>query len=98
MSSQDEIKAERIKKRDMLVAAGMNPYAAKSVLTHDIKVVLDNFEDLSDDETEIVLAGRVMSLRRHGGSAFADLFDGTEKMQLFFSRDAVPRHSGTKGR
>lgn len=89
MSSLEEIKAERLRKRDILEAAGMQPYAADTNKTHDIKEVLENFETLSDDETELVVAGRVMSLRRHGGSAFADLSDGTARMQVFFSRDAV---------
>lgn len=89
MSSIDELKAERIRKRDRLVAAGMDPYAATSAKTHDLKQVHNDFESLSEEETEVVVAGRVMSLRHHGGSAFADLFDGTEKFQVFFSKDAV---------
>lgn len=89
MSSLEEIKAERLRKRDLLVAAGMEPYASRSAKTHDISKVLGEFETLSDDEVELVVAGRVMSLRRHGGSAFVDLFDGTGRIQVFFSRDAV---------
>ncbi|MEZ4200452.1 MAG: OB-fold nucleic acid binding domain-containing protein, partial [Candidatus Paceibacterota bacterium] len=89
MSSLEEIRAEREKKRDILASAGMDPYTAVSHRTHDIADVLGNFASLSDEETEVVIAGRVMSLRRHGGSAFADLFDGTEKLQVFFSRDAI---------
>ena len=73
----------------MLAAAGMNPYAATSARTHELEVVLKDFEELSDNDTEISVAGRVMALRRHGGSAFADLFDGTARMQIFFSKDAV---------
>lgn len=89
MSSIDELKAERIRKRDRLVAAGMDPYATKSAKTHELIQVREGFETLSEDETEVVVAGRVMSLRLHGGSAFADLFDGTDKFQIFFSKDAV---------
>ena len=89
MSSLDEIRQERIRKRDMLTAAGMNPYAASTARTHAVAQVLKDFEDLSDDETEVVVAGRVMALRRHGGSAFADVFDGTARMQIFFSRDSI---------
>ena len=51
--------------------------------------VLEDFEDLSDEETEVSVAGRVMAMRRHGGSAFVDLSDGTAKMQIFLSKDAV---------
>ena len=89
MSSLEEIRAEREKKRDLLRAAGMNPYAAKTERTHKIESVLESFESLTDDETELSIAGRVMSLRRHGGSAFADLYDGSGKIQVFFSRDAI---------
>jgi len=89
MSSLEEIRTERIKKRELLRAAGMDPYASSTARTHDIKTVLTDFESLSDDETPIVIAGRVFSLRRHGGSSFADLDDGTDRIQVFFSRDVV---------
>ena len=89
MSSLDEIREERMRKRDMLVAAGMNPYTAESERTHTIEKVLNDFEGLSDDETTIAVSGRVMAMRRHGGSAFIDLYDGTARMQVFFSKDAV---------
>lgn len=89
MSSLEEIRAERIKKRELLRAAGMEVYAASSERTHTISQVLEDFDQLSAEETELSVAGRAMSLRRHGGSAFADLFDGTGKIQTFFSREAV---------
>lgn len=89
MSSLDEIKAERLRKRDMLVAAGMDPYAARTERTHRISAVYDEFETLTDDEVAVVVAGRVMAMRRHGGSAFIDLYDGTGRIQVFFSKDAI---------
>ena len=89
MSSINEIKEDRIRKRDQLAAAGMDPYAAVTHRTHTIAKILSDFEDLSDDETEVAIAGRIMAMRRHGGSAFVDLYDGTQKMQLFISKDAV---------
>lgn len=73
----------------MLVAAGMDPYAATTERTHTIAEVLSAFEDLADDETSVAIAGRVMSMRRHGGSAFVDLYDGTARMQVFLSKDAI---------
>ena len=89
MSSLEELRAERMRKHDTLVAAGMNPYPADIKRTHAISVVLSAFDAFADDEVEVVLAGRIMSLRRHGGSTFADVFDGTGRIQLFFSRDAI---------
>jgi lysyl-tRNA synthetase class 2 len=73
----------------MLASAGMDPYTATAKRTHEISAVLADFESLADAETEVVLAGRIFSLRRHGGSAFADLDDGSGRIQAFFSRDAV---------
>lgn len=89
MSSLDEIREERIRKRGILVAAGMNPYAAETSRTHTIEKVLRDFENLSDEETEVAVAGRIMAMRRHGGSVFVDLYDGTARMQIFFSKDTV---------
>lgn len=89
MSSQEEIRTERIKKRELLRAAGMDPYAGHSSRTHKIEAVLRDFEELSADETAVAIAGRVISIRRHGGSAFADLDDSSGRVQVFFSRDSL---------
>lgn len=89
MSSLEEIRQDRIKKRELLRAAGMDPYTAKSNRTHELGSILQDFDHLSEEETEVILAGRVISIRRHGGSAFADIDDGTGRLQLFFSRDAI---------
>ena len=89
MSGLDEIKQDRLKKRDRLLAEGMNPYATDSDRTHTLAEVRQQFDDLSDSKTELSVAGRVMALRRHGGSIFLDLFDGTERLQLFCSRDTI---------
>src|SRR6056297_4178300 len=89
MSALDEIRQDRLRKRDILVAAGMNPYAAASERTHSLETVLSGFDTLVDDDTTVTVAGRVMALRRHGGSAFADLYDGTARMQIFFARDEL---------
>jgi len=89
MSSLEEIRHDRIKKRELLRAAGMDPYATKTERTHEVKEVLENFEDLSSEETVVVIAGRVISVRRHGGSAFADIDDGSGRVQVFMSRDTL---------
>ena len=67
----------------------MDPYPASSKRTHELKAALADFEELSEEETEVTLAGRVLSIRRHGGSAFADIDDGTARIQIFFSRDVI---------
>lgn len=44
-------------------------------------------DDVSDDELSV--AGRVMTLRRHGKAAFANLMDETGQIQLYFQHDAL---------
>lgn len=89
MSSLEEIRKEREGKRDALTAKGIDPYPAKSGRTHRIADVQSQFDELAEAKIEVTIAGRVMSLRRHGGSTFADLFDGSDRLQVFFSRDAL---------
>lgn len=89
MSSLEEIRNDRIKKRELLRAAGMDPYTGQVNRTHTINAVLGNFQELSEEETPVAIAGRVISIRRHGGSAFADIDDASGRIQTFFSRDVI---------
>ncbi|MFM2340170.1 MAG: lysyl-tRNA synthetase [Candidatus Parcubacteria bacterium] len=84
-----EIIEERRKKRELLRAAGQDPYTAKANKTHTGSEVLAQFDVLVADSTPVTIAGRVMAVRLHGGSAFVDLFDGTEKLQLFLAKDQL---------
>lgn len=89
MSAEQEIRNERLKKRALLAASGMDPYAASTSRSHTLDTVLREFETLQEDETEVVVAGRVLSIRRHGGVVFIDLDDGTDRMQMFVAKDTV---------
>jgi lysyl-tRNA synthetase, class II len=89
MSTQDELRKEREEKIAKLEASGMEPYPARVSRTHSIADARASFETLAGSKQEIGVAGRLMSVRRHGGSTFADIFDGTERIQLFFSKDIL---------
>lgn len=84
-----EIIEERRRKRELLRAAGMDPYTAKTTKTHTGAAVLADFDTLTGAGMAVTVAGRVMAVRLHGGSAFVDLYDGTEKLQLFLSKDDI---------
>lgn len=86
---ENEIIEERRKKRELLRSAGMDPYAAKSHQTHTGVAVLEQFEALMEAGSVVTVVGRVMAVRLHGGSAFVDVFDGTQKLQLFLARDTL---------
>lgn len=89
MSTFDELWEERNKKRLALEAAGVNPYPTTTGRSHENSAVVAAVDTLVAEGTQITIAGRIMALRRHGGSAFADIFDGTDKVQVFLSESEV---------
>jgi len=89
MSSFEEQRQEREQKREALIAAGMNVYPATTGRSHENSEILNNVQNFIDEKTVVTVAGRITAMRLHGGSAFVDLFDGTTKLQLFFSKDTL---------
>ncbi len=85
----DEIRKTRIEKLNKLKEAGINPYPAKSLRTHEISEALDNFDKLADKKEKLVLSGRLMAKREHGGSTFLDLYDSSGTIQIFLKKDIV---------
>lgn len=79
-------KEEKLRK---LVEAFGSAYPEKASRTHTNRDVLDQFDSLSDDDREVSVVGRVRSVRVMGKIAFAHIEDGTEKIQGFFSDDAM---------
>ena len=82
--SLKEIRKTRIKKLELLKKGGINPYPAKSWRSYEIKRVLQEFDGLVKSEKHLVVAGRLLSKREHGGSFFSDIYDGTAKIQVYF--------------
>ena len=89
MSALDDIRAERLKKIERLIAASMPPYPNDSRRDRTIAEVLTDFKKLSAGESETTIAGRIRAKREHGGSTFIDLFDGTGSMQALLKLDSL---------
>lgn len=89
MAGIDEIRAERIKKLELLKSQGIDPYPARTGRTHDLNAVRTQFADLEKSAHVVTVAGRVMSLRGQGGIVFADLYDGTGKMQAVLKKETI---------
>lgn len=83
------IRKARLEKLEKLQKAGIDPYPALSSRTHKIAEVLADFDELSKNKIKVTLTGRVLALREHGGSTFADLNDGSAKIQLILKEDVV---------
>jgi len=88
-----EIKKTRLEKLESLKKQGFDPYPLSCKRTCLIKEALKDFPKLFKSKKEIFLVGRLRSFRTHGGATFADIEDGTGKIQLFFRKD----HIGEKG-
>jgi lysyl-tRNA synthetase, class II len=84
-----EIKKERVKKLEYLERSGVEPYPLETNRSHLISGVLSSFSQLEKSKKEIIVVGRMRSFRVHGGATFADIEDGTGKIQLFFRKDHV---------
>ncbi|MGB5322793.1 lysine--tRNA ligase [Lutimonas sp.] len=85
LSEQEIVRRESLQKlRDL----GINPYpAAQFKTTSTVKEVINNFEAL--EGKELVLAGRIMSRRIMGKASFAELKDGSGRMQIYINRDEI---------
>ena len=93
MATIDELKKIRLKKLENIKKKGFSAYPGKTKRTHKIDESLKDFDGLSQLEKEIILVGRIKSLRGHGGSTFLHIEDGTGKIQAYFKKNRI----GEKG-
>ncbi len=88
MALLETVRAEREAKIVRLKEAGMDPYPARTARTHSVDQFLENHGTLEKNSEQVMLAGRILSIREHGGSLFIDIFDGT-KGQCFVQREKL---------
>ena len=84
-----EESAVRLEKMRAMIAAGVDPYPAISKRSHTIGHILSDFDGLAAKQSPVAVVGRLRSVRGHGGACFADLEDGTGKIQLHLKRDLL---------
>ena len=89
MPTIEELRKTRIQKLKKLESAGILSYPAKTKRTHTIAEALKDFSKLSKSKKSVVLAGRIMAQRGHGGATFLDVQDGTGKIQAIIKEDKL---------
>jgi lysyl-tRNA synthetase class 2 len=87
--SLDDIRNDRLKKLALLKEAGIDPYPADSRITTTLGELVAAFDDAAAAETPVTIGGRIMSIREHGETIFADVFDGTGKVQGYIKSDVL---------
>jgi lysyl-tRNA synthetase, class II len=85
----DELRKVRLEKLEAVKKAGFFAYPSETKRTHTIQDALSDFDGLSKSEKEIILVGRIRSLRGHGALTFANIEDGTGKIQVLFRKDRL---------
>ena len=93
MSTNESVRADRLKKLQLLKDAGVDPYPAR--ISRDMSVA-EYIADFAKHETEkdaVSLAGRIMALRGHGAIVFADISDGAGRIQVLIQKDSIDEKS-----
>jgi len=88
MESINELIQQRIDKLNEIREKGMAPYGGKFART----AIKDIVADFQEDKT-VAAAGRIMASRGHGKSIFADLNDGSGKVQVYVKKDRLGEES-----
>jgi lysyl-tRNA synthetase, class II len=83
----DEIVNQRRRKLEELRARGIEPYPTTFARTMANAEAVTRFDELAD--TEISVAGRLVSRRIMGKASFGHIADGTGRIQLFVKEDQI---------
>lgn len=83
---EETIRKEKVRK---IRSQGIDPYPARVHRTKTIAVLLGKKKELQSQKRSFFTVGRIRSIRRHGGSAFLHLEDGTGKIQVYLKRDVL---------
>ncbi len=82
----DLVRARRVK-LEKLIDLGVNPFGGRFDRSHVAADILRDFERL--EEQRVRVAGRITGMRGHGKVSFADLQDGSGKIQLYVRQDVL---------
>ncbi len=79
----------RLDKMHKIEEKGWKPFGYRFEYTHCSGDVKEQFEALSESETQVKLAGRVMAIRGHGKTCFMDMQDKDGRLQVYVRKDVL---------
>jgi len=87
-SEQERIRREAL---EAIRQQGVDPYPSINLpISHTVAEILSKFKDEETENwKEVVLGGRIMSRRIMGKASFAELQDGSGRIQLYLNRDEL---------
>ncbi|MEA3432024.1 MAG: lysine--tRNA ligase [candidate division WOR-3 bacterium] len=81
-SEQEKI---RLKKLRSIIEKGIDPYPNRFDRTHTVREIRETFSDGKD----VRVAGRLIAVRKHGKSTFANILDDGENIQIYLKKDIL---------
>jgi lysyl-tRNA synthetase class 2 len=88
MSSLEEVRSERLKKLNILKEKEIEAYPISCKRDVSTAEAVKGFTKLKSKK-KLHLAGRVMTIRAHGGSIFFDINDGSGGVQGYIKKDEI---------
>lgn len=83
----NELMRIRREKLNELYSRGINPYGSRFLVTHKSQDIINNFAEL--ENTNVVVAGRLMAKRIHGKASFGNLEDITGQIQIYVRKNDI---------
>ena len=87
MASLKEYRDEQIHKLQQLRSKGVNPYPARSARDTQISAITNDYD--AHQDSQVTVAGRVLSLRTHGKLSFIDIADQGSQIQLIVREESI---------
>jgi lysyl-tRNA synthetase class 2 len=83
MTEQEKIRREKLEE---LKKHGINPYPAQLFPVENLSIdLIKNYKENSN----VIIAGRIMSRRIQGNASFAEVQDSKGRIQVYFNRDEI---------
>lgn len=79
----------RIDKMHKIEEHGWKPFGYRFLYTHRAADIAAQFDELSEKETKVKMAGRIMAIRGHGKTCFMDMQDKTGRIQVYVRKDVI---------
>ena len=87
MEELSDIHRIRHEKLTQVRELGFDPFPHHFERTHFAGPIINNFDDFQNKT--VTVAGRIMSLRKHGKAGFCHIVDSSGKIQLYIRQDHV---------
>jgi lysyl-tRNA synthetase class 2 len=94
MHEFSNLEQQRLAKLEWLREQGVDPYPRRVERTHTIAEATATYQSTEEDqEVQVAVAGRLVSVRVMGKSSFAHIEDGSGRIQLFIRVNEVGEQS-----